>query len=79
LKEHITSIFRVKKAEQDTSMKSGGKPAFMLVSCLVYSTPEKSVDIKRAAWHYIPKDSVLHNILTLCSLNKDPNFLPTDG
>jgi hypothetical protein len=45
-------------------------PAFMLVSCSVYSmtltkeaicSSETSIDFKRATWCYIPEDSTLHN------------------
>jgi hypothetical protein len=41
LGEHNTSIFRVEYAEQDTSVKAGGKPSHTVCRESLYSSREK--------------------------------------
>jgi hypothetical protein len=55
--EHIASIFRVEKlAEQETSMKSGGKQSKTEAIC----SSKTLVDFQQTTRRYIPEDGILH-------------------
>jgi hypothetical protein len=57
--EHAASIFRVEElAEQETSVKAGGKQACHLEALC---SSETSVDFQRTKWRYILEYRTLHN------------------